>query len=336
MSDFFDKHLLGKSGEFAALIRAARITAMTDVTLLVLGESGTGKELLAQAIHHHSRRALGPFIAINCAALPESLAESELFGHRKGAFTGAVADQQGRIQAAKGGTLFLDEIGDLPLSIQAKLLRFLESGECQVVGQTRVDKVDTRIIAATHRDLYAQSQLGKFRQDLYYRLNIVPLELPPLCRRLDDLEMLLDTFTKQLAQRHNLSAPHYSKSALKQLRCHTWPGNIRELHNFCERMLILFHGQTIEPTHLPREFQPAKTALFQQLGEIEGFLLPDTGINLEALEISMIRQALHKTYGNRSQAARLLGLTRDTLLYRIKKYAIQAVTDSIPEKGYYL
>jgi DNA-binding NtrC family response regulator len=321
MSDFFEKILLGKSGEFAAVIRAARIAAMTDVLILILGESGTGKELLAQAIHQHSRRKQGPFIAINCAALPETLAESELFGHRKGAFTGAIADQQGRIQAANGGTLFLDEVGELSLSIQAKLLRFLETGECQVIGKTRADKVDTRVIAATHRDLYIQTQRGEFRQDLYYRLNIVPLELPPLRKRLDDLEMLLHTFTTQLAQQHNLSPPHYSKATLKQLRRYAWPGNIRELRNFCERLLVLFSGKTIEPTNLPREIiQSGKTAVFHQS---DGFTLPETGINLQALEIQMIRQALHKTYGNRSQAARLLGLTRDTLLYRMKKYAIK-------------
>jgi len=319
MSDFFDKNLLGQSGEFCTVIRAARIVAMTEVTALILGESGTGKELLARAIHHHSHRIKGPFIALNCAAIPESLAESELFGHRKGAFTGAISDQPGRIQAAKGGTLFLDEIGELPLSIQAKLLRFLETGECQIIGQTQINKIDTRIIAATNRDLYAQTQIGKFRQDLYYRLNIVPLELPPLRNRLDDLEKLLLIFTSRLAQQHNLSAPHYTSATLKQLRHYTWPGNIRELHNFCERMLILFSGKTIKSTHLPREIQAKKTAIFPQ---IEGFALPDTGINLQALEIEMINQALHKTYGNRSQAARLLGLTRDTLLYRMKKYAI--------------
>ncbi|MEK8015627.1 MAG: sigma-54 dependent transcriptional regulator [Candidatus Parabeggiatoa sp.] len=318
-SDFFD-NLLGQAGEFCSVIRAARITALTNVTVLILGESGTGKELLAQAIHQHSRRVSGPFIAVNCAALPETLAESELFGYRKGAFTGAVTDQKGRIQAAHGGTLFLDEIGELPLSIQAKLLRFLETGECQVLGKTQLEQVDTRIIVATNRDLYAQTQQGKFRPDLYYRLNIVPLELPPLRQRLDDLEQLLHTFTEQLAQQHELPPPRYSKATVKQLRHYHWPGNIRELRNFCERMVILFSKQTIETKDLPREFRSQKTALFQQ---IEGFTLPDTGLNLQSLEIQMIRQALQKTYGNRTQAARLLGLTRDTLLYRLKKYAIE-------------
>ena len=317
MSDFFD-NLLGRSGNFATVIRAARITAATDVTILILGESGTGKELLAQAIHNYSRRAQNPFTVVNCAALPDTLVESELFGHRKGAFTGAFADKLGRVQTAHGGTLFLDEIGELPLNAQAKLLRFLETGECQVIGKNRLDKVDTRILAATNRDLYAATQQGKFRQDLYYRLNIVPLELPPLRQRLNDLEILLHTFTQQLAQRHNLPVPHYSKATLKQLRHHRWPGNVRELHNFCERMLILFSGKTIEPTNLPHEIR-----LENPSQESNEFKLPDTGINLESLEISIIRQALQKTYGNRTKAARLLGLTRDTLLYRVKKYAIE-------------
>ncbi len=315
MSDFFDKQLLGKSGEFCTVIRAARIAAITDVTLLLLGESGTGKELLAQAIHQHSNRATKPFIAINCAALPEALAESELFGHIKGAFTGAISDQQGRIQAANAGTLFLDEIGELPLNIQAKLLRFLDSGECQVIGKTQIEKINTRILAATNRNLYTQVQQGKFRQDLYYRLNIVPLELPPLRKRIDDLEMLLNNFTKQLAEHHNLAAPNYPKQTIKYLRQYKWSGNIRELRNFCERMLILFSGKTITIQHLPKEFQ-------EKQFETNALCLPETGINLKNFEIQMIKQALEKTYGNRSQAARLLGLTRDAFLYRIKKYMI--------------
>jgi DNA-binding NtrC family response regulator len=317
MANFFDNHLLGRSGEFSAVIRAAQIVAMTDVTVLILGESGTGKELLARAIHQYSRRLHHPFVTINCAALPENLAESELFGHRKGAFTGAVMHQLGRIQAANGGTLFLDEVGELPLAIQPKLLRFLESGECQAVGKTQVDKVNTRVIAATHRDLYTQMQVGQFREDLYYRLHVVPLELPPLRKRGSDIELLLQTLTQELAEHHQLTPPRYSAATLRSLHHYSWPGNVRELRNFCERMLILFSGKIIEPTHLPFEFhtEPA-------LAPPTNFILPESGVSLESLEIQMIRQALTKTYGNRTQAARLLGLTRDTLLYRMKKYAI--------------
>jgi len=317
MANFFDNHLLGRSGEFSSVIRTAQIVAMTDVTVLILGESGTGKELLARAIHQYSRRIHHPFVTINCAALPENLAESELFGHRKGAFTGAVTHQLGRIQAADDGTLFLDEVGELPLAIQPKLLRFLESGECQAVGKTHTDRVNTRVIAATHRDLYTQMQAGQFREDLYYRLHVVPLELPPLRNRRGDIEILLHTLTQQLAEHHQLTPPRYSTATLRLLRRYAWPGNVRELRNFCERMLILFSGKTIEPTHLSFEFRTEPT-----LTPPKDFILPETGVNLESLEIQMIHQALTKTYGNRTRAARLLGLTRDTLLYRMKKYAI--------------
>ncbi|MDM8564198.1 sigma-54 dependent transcriptional regulator [Candidatus Halobeggiatoa sp. HSG11] len=307
-------NLLGKNSQFAAVIRAARLIAKTNVTVLILGESGTGKELLAQAIHQHSGKQ-GSFTTVNCAALPETLAESELFGHKKGAFTGA-NEQQGRIQAAKNGTLFLDEIGELPLNVQAKLLRFLENGECQMLGSSRTEIVNTRILAATNRNLEAEIQQKKFRADLYYRLNIVPLELPSLQQRESDIKMLLHEFTRELAENYNLSPPKYSKTTLKQLRSYTWPGNIRELRNFCERMVILNGGKTIEPTNLPREFYslPIPDSIFN---------LPDNGICLKKLEISMIKQALKKTYGNQTKAARLLGLTRDTLLYRMKKYAIK-------------
>ncbi len=207
-------NLLGKDSQFATVIRAARLIAKTDVTVLILGESGTGKELLAQAIHQHSGKQ-GSFIAVNCAALPETLAELELFGHRKGAFTGAIEHQQGRIQAAKNGTLFLDEIGELSLNVQAKLLRFLENGECQMLGSTKMEIVNTRILVATNRNLETEIQQQKFRTDLYYRLNIVPLELPSLQQRESDIEMLVHEFTNQLAKNYNLSPPIYSKATIK-------------------------------------------------------------------------------------------------------------------------
>ncbi len=311
----FETMLLGDAPEFRAVTRSAQITAATDVTVLILGESGTGKELLAQAIHRESGRCDAPFVALNCAALPEALAESELFGHRKGAFTGAVSNNLGRIRAANGGTLFLDEVGELPLNIQAKLLRFLESGECQPVGDTAAHRSDVRVLAATHRDLYAQVQAGRFREDLYYRLNVVPLELPPLRERSGDVRQLLRALTGELAKKHGLQPPVYSPQAVEALERYRWPGNVRELRNFCERMVVLFSGRIVEIQNLPREVR-------EKEAEPPLFSLPDGGIHLEELEKQMIRQALHKTYGNRSRAARLLGLTRDTLLYRIKKYAI--------------
>lgn len=316
MSDF-DDTLLGNSPEFNSVIRSSHIIANTDVTVLVLGESGTGKELLAQALHRYSPRQNAPFVAINCAALPEQLVESELFGHRKGAFTGAIENQSGRLRSAEGGTVFLDEIGELPLAIQAKLLRFLESGECQAVGENTPRKVDVRVIAATNRDLYSRVREGLFREDLYYRLNVVPLELPPLRQRRGDVALLLESFTSQLAAQYELDAPRYSNKALTRLESYAWPGNIRELRNFCERMVVLLSGRTVEVENLPLEINRQ-----QQLKSNGPFTLPDSGISLDELEQEMIRQALERTRGNRSRAARLLGLSRDTLLYRIKKYAL--------------
>lgn len=315
----FEKTLIGKSPEYVSVLRAARVVAATDVTVLIRGESGVGKELLAGAIHKESRRAGKPLITINCAALPESLAESELFGHRKGAFTGAVSDQSGRVQAADGGTLFLDEVGELPLSMQSKLLRFIETGELQAVGAPSNRKVDVRVISATNRDLYSEVKAGRFREDLYYRLHVVPLELPPLRERVGDMDILLKEMTLKLSRDHGLVPPSFAGEALKVLRRYPWPGNVRELRNLCERLVVLFSGREIGPENLPPEFHSGhdkKSVVEELLGILEA------GMGLEELEIQLIRQALNKSRGNRSKAARLLGLSRDTLLYRIKKYSI--------------
>jgi DNA-binding NtrC family response regulator len=312
--------MLGQAPEFQSILRAMRIVSATEATVLVTGESGTGKELLARALYENSRRRDKPFVTVNCAALPVQLAESELFGHRRGAFTGASADGVGKMQAANGGTLFLDEIGELPLPVQAKLLRFLETGECQSVGQPLSQRVDVRIIAATNRDLSLAVKEGTFRSDLFYRLYVVPLELPPLRERSGDIPLLMKGLTEGLANQYGLQPPRYSKASMKVLNHYSWPGNVRELKNFCERMLILFSGRFIEPTNLPAEFQQLQRAPLATVSN--GFELPDQGICMEELEVSLIEQALNKTAGNRSRAARLLGLSRDTLLYRMKKYAI--------------
>jgi len=314
------ENLLGRAPEFLSVLRAMRIVAATDATVLINGESGTGKELLARALHRSSRRAAGPFCAVNCAALPESLVESELFGHRRGAFTGAVSDQPGRVQVAAGGTLFLDEVSELSLSAQAKLLRFLESGECQAVGRTHPEVVDVRVVAATNRDLGQAVREGRFRSDLYYRLYIVPLELPALRHRSGDIDLLLQGLTDALAVQYRLAPPVYSKSAMSLLRRYPWPGNVRELKNLCERMLILFSDRIIRAENLPVEIRDPAPA---DGGAKGSFLLPDDGLVLDELEASLIQQALGRASGNRSKAARLLGLSRDTLLYRIKKYAIE-------------
>lgn len=311
--------LIGTSPELAAVLRAARLVAMTDVPVLVQGESGTGKELLATALHRDSPRRNGPLITVNCAALPETLAESLLYGHRKGAFTDAHCDQVGYVMQADGGTLFLDEVGELPLAIQAKLLRFLESGECQPVGQAAMAKADVRIIAATNRDLAKEVAAGNFRQDLFYRLNVVPLTLPPLRERGEDITLLLHHHTAQIAQRYDLETPRYHKRTLQHLQRYDWPGNVREVRNLCERMVILCSGREIHPENLPQEIRLPRAPDAAN----PGFQLPPEGVRLDELEVSLIRQALKQTAGNQSRAARLLGLTRDTLLYRLKKYAIE-------------
>ncbi len=309
--------IIGQSPALDSLIRSAKIVAATDVTVLLKGETGTGKEVLASAIQQTSTRADKAFITLNCAALPESLIESELFGHKKGSFTGASSDKQGLFQAADGGTLFLDEINSLPLSIQAKLLRFLESGECLAVGEVKPYKVDVRVISATNADLDKQIKNGEFRSDLYFRLNVVPLELPPLAQRTEDIESLIKHFLALFEDAHSLTAPKFSKPALKVLKAYPWPGNIRELRNLCERLSILLAGRVIEPENLPSEFT---TRTISTAPAATDFTLPETGLKLDTLEADLIHQALNRTKGNRSKSAKLLGISRDTLLYRMQKH----------------
>lgn len=311
-----EHNMLGQSAEFENIQRSAKIIAATDVTVLIQGESGTGKELMATFIHAQSKRKFSPMVTINCAALPENLAESELFGHIKGAFTGATSDQKGRIQSADGGTLFLDEIGELPLNTQAKLLRFLENGECQTIGKTNSEKVNVRIIAATNRDLFSEVQNGLFRQDLFYRLNVVPIMLPNLRERQGDINLLINSLSARFALKHCLDVPRFSVKAMELCQSYSWPGNIRELKNFCERMVILFSGKTITTENLPGEI---KADIHNKCAS---FALPDGGIVLEKIEAHFINQAINKSHGNQSKAARLLGLSRSALLYRMKKYAL--------------
>lgn len=314
--------VVGSSAEIQNLLRTAQMVAAIDVTVLLTGETGTGKELLADAMHRASRRAGKPFLAVNCAALPEHLIESELFGCRRGAFTGAVADQPGKIVAAEGGTLLLDEIGEMPLAAQAKLLRFLESGEVHPVGQAFPRQVQVRIIAATNRDLLREVERGRFREDLFYRLNVVPIELPPLRERRGDVPVLLDHFLGHFGRLHGLPQPSFTRDAMVRLKAYRWPGNIRELRNLCERMVILFAGRVVDADVLPREIV-GDTQDRGGLPAVAGVLaLPDGGVVLDDLERSLIGQALVRSGGNRSKAARLLGLSRDTLLYRIKKHEL--------------
>jgi DNA-binding NtrC family response regulator len=299
--------LVGNSPELQTTLRAASIVSSADVTVLISGETGTGKKLLARSLHNGSPRAGQPFIAVNCAGYTDEHADAELFGETHG---------DGLVQRAEGGTLFLDQISDLPAQAQGKLLRLLEQGEIHQTDASQPTRVNVRIIAASHKGLYELVKKGSFRKDLYYRLAVVPLELPPLRERQGDTVQLARHFIEELSTQHQLQAPKLSKSSLQRLGQYRWPGNVLELRNLCERLCILLPGQTIQPTNLglPEDMPQADT----------GFRLPASGIQLETLEQDAIRQALNMTGGNKSQAARLLGITRDTLLYRLKKYALSS------------
>ncbi len=308
-------NILTRSPLMEAILRSAHLIAQTDASVLITGASGTGKELVARAMHATSPRAKQAFITVNCAALPETLAESLLFGHRKGAFTGADSQHTGLVSAADGGTLFLDEIGELPLSLQAKLLRFLESGEILPLGETQPKRLNVRVFAATHRDLYAMSQAGSFRQDLFYRLNIIPVELPTLHERKEDVELLSKHFLHQFALQHNLPEASLTKDARQHLQRHAWQGNVRELRNVCERLSILLAGRDIAASNLPLDVRATSAVAASPLP----FSLPDDGVNLEKLERDLLTQALERTQNNKTHAARLLGISRDALNYRLKK-----------------
>ena len=310
------KSLRGRSPGIEAVIRTAQIAAATDVHILIEGETGTGKELLANEIQASSARAEEAFITVNCAALPLELVESLLFGHEQGAFTGAHERREGYVQRAHQGTLFLDEIGELPLAIQAKLLRFIEHGEIQRLGSGEIEIVDVRIIAATNRNLMKLVDSGEFRQDLFYRLNIVPMQLPPLRERKRDIPELVKHFLELAAERNQADIARLTQDAMDLLRKYNWPGNVRELRNICEHVSALMPGQSIAPKHLPLDLRTGKP----RPGSRTGFELPEEGLNMESLEVDLIQQALEYANGNKSEAARLLGLSRDAFLYRLKKH----------------
>ncbi|WP_263419757.1 sigma-54-dependent transcriptional regulator [Terriglobus albidus] len=302
-------------GLLRVLDQAARV-AQRDATVLIQGETGTGKELVARAIHHNSRRGKRPFSAINCGAIPRDLVESELFGYTKGAFTGAVANKEGRIESTNGGTLFLDEVGELPLEAQVKLLRVLQEGELAKLGATDPIKVDVRVIAATHRDLSAMVEDGTFREDLYYRLAVVPLRIPPLRERREDLPELIEVLFERARKRHAIEHLRLSPAVLQHLIAYHWPGNVRQLENVMERLVVLSTSEVISTEDLPPELTaPPRPAPFWPD-------LPEQGISLEALERDLIRRALEKFNGNQTQAARYLDISRRTLIYRMEKHGL--------------
>ncbi|HEX6080551.1 MAG TPA: sigma-54 dependent transcriptional regulator [Methylomirabilota bacterium] len=316
--------LIGQSDALRRVVDMAHRTAPTDLTVLIQGESGTGKEVLARAIHRLSPREDGPFVPVNCAAIPEGLLESELFGHERGAFTGAVRARPGRFELAREGTLFLDEIGDMPLAMQAKILRVLQEREFERVGGTRTITADVRVIAATHRDLEAAVAQGTFRQDLFYRLQGVGLILPPLRDRIDDLPLLATHLLERAAQRLNRAPAVVSPEALRCLWTYGWPGNVRELQHVLEGAMVLSDG-VITPEHLP----PAVRRVVPSRPAAESGPAPMGGSLDEALaewERRMILDALQQTRGVQARAAKILGVSERSLWYRIKKLGIQVRT----------
>ena len=308
-----DVPIIGNSPALRQVTDLVNRVAKSNATVLLLGETGTGKEVTARQIHTASPRRDRPFIAINCAALPETLLESELFGHEKGAFTGAHAEKMGRFEMAEGGTLFLDEIGDISLSTQVKLLRVLQEKEFVRVGGTKTLSTDARIIAATNRDLREAMAKGTFREDLYYRLNVFPINLPPLRQRREDIPLLVEHFINDAATQLGCQKPTVGDEAIALLTSYSWPGNIRELQNVMERAALLTEGGTVTADHLPREIA----------GDVA--LSKDTqgDSSLWGYEKAMIVKALRESGWNQSKAARTLGISRDNLRYRIKKYDIK-------------
>ncbi|MFB1482901.1 sigma-54-dependent transcriptional regulator [Corallococcus sp. RDP092CA] len=318
-------HILGQSAALQAVLKQVARVAPVDTTVLISGESGTGKELIARELHGQSRRAAMPFVAVNCGAIPHGLLESELFGHAKGAFTDARTARRGLFAEADGGTLFLDEVGELPLGAQVKLLRVLQEGEIRPVGESRVERVDVRVVAATLRDLGKLVEKGDFREDLYYRLNVLNLTLPPLRERREDIPLLARAFLQRFNRDLNRDPPleGFTPEAAALLTAYAWPGNVRELENAMERAVLLSEGVLVEPGSLPEKLwaasapAPAGTAAPLQAG---GDLSLKRAIR--ELEESYIRAALRRTKGNRTRAAEVLDISHRALLYKIKEYGI--------------
>lgn len=314
----FNGKIIGCSRKMQEVFELVNKVADTNASVLIIGESGTGKEGIAASIHNKGSRNDKPFIAVNCGAIPENLIESELFGYEKGAFTGANARKAGRFDRAQGGTLFLDEIGELSLPLQVKILRVLQEKEFERVGGSAVIKADVRIIAATNRDLDKMVEKGEFREDLLYRLKVIPIYLPPLRERKEDIPLLVEHFIDKYCKEINKGKLVMKKETLELLRSYDFPGNIRELENLIERLIILSSGDSIEPALLPKEI--LKSAFTDKS---EDFILPEEGINLEKVEESFVRQALVRSDGNQTHAARLLGISRHALIYRMDKFNLK-------------
>jgi len=305
--------VIGESGQMLEVVSLVGRVAPSEATILIRGESGTGKELIAKAIHYASPRAARPLVRVNCAALPENLLESELFGHEKGAFTGAVAARKGRFELAEGGTLFLDEIGDLPLHLQAKLLRVLQEREFERVGSSQTIKVNVRLLSATHRDLEALMRSGQFREDLYYRLNVVTILLPPLRERRQDLPALMEHFLKHFAAKNGKTIRGFSQAARQALLRYDYPGNVRELENLIERAVVLTRDDVVGRGDLPLTLEESEERTEQET---------QLTAAVEGLERRMIKDALARADGIQTRAAEFLGITERALRYKLKKYGL--------------
>lgn len=313
--------IIGRSAKMKDVFERITKVAASDSTILINGASGTGKELVASAIHVLSPRNKQSKISVNCGAIPSELLESELFGHMKGSFTGAISNRKGRFELADRGTIFLDEIGDMPLHLQVKILRVLQQKQIEPVGGTRAVDIDVRIITATHRDLEKQVQEGKFREDLYYRLNVIPIKMPSLKERRDDIPLLIGHFLSRFISADGSNQISFSEEALDMLMGYDWPGNVRELENVIERLVILRGGNTILPEDLPARLYASNPLATKSYKNI--FELPDDGVDLRQIltdiEDSLINQALNRTVGNKNQASKLLNINRTTLIEKMKK-----------------
>jgi two-component system response regulator PilR (NtrC family) len=316
--------MIGRSPEIIEIFHLISRVAPTKANVLIMGESGTGKELIAKAIHHRSLRADKPFVTVNCTAIPETLLESELFGHVKGAFTGAIANKPGLVEAAHGGTLFLDEVGEIPLSIQAKLLRFLQEREFRRVGGNEGRRVDVRVLAASNRNLENEMEEGRFREDLYYRLNVIRIKIPPLREREEDIPLLVDHFLMKFAHEQGKDIRKVSSLAMRVLCSYAYPGNVRELENTIERCVTLEQSDQLTAEHLPAKLIEQA----ESVGSPSLLDIPPDGIDLnratDEVERKYISRALKITGGNRARTARLLGITLRSLRYRLLKLGMES------------
>lgn len=308
--------LIGSSEAMERVFESLALVAPTDTTILILGKSGTGKERIADTIHLNSDRAEKPFVKVNCAALPENLLESELFGHEKGAFTGATARRQGRFEVADGGTIFLDEIGEIPVSVQVKLLRVLQERQFETLGSSKTNTVDVRIIAATNKDLETEIAEGRFREDLFYRLNVFPITLPPLKDRKEDIQPLAHHFLDKYSKKHKRRAKGFTPKTIDLFKRYQWKGNIRELENTVERSVILCLEEYIRPQHLPAIIQD----LANEPGPTNAGI--ETGLTLKEMEKQLIISTLAQYEGNRTKTAEALGISRRSLQMKLKEYGI--------------